>query len=266
LAKIVEPVFSGSAPYSGIQVLLALYAFAFQIFCDFAGYSDIARGLGKCMGFDIMINFNLPYFAQNPRQFWQRWHISLSSWLRDNLYVPLGGNRRGSFVTYRNLGITMFLGGLWHGAAWTFIVWGIYQGVLLIGHRMSEPLLKKIPSPKGLITEKIWSLIRVIFFFHLICLGWLIFRAQSMKQVFNMLHGLIFNFSSSGVSLPPVALDLVFLTWLLLLIQAVQFVRNDPLFIPKSNLVIKALFFAACLYLIAKKGIPNGEAFIYYIF
>ena len=95
LAKIVDPVFAGNSPYNGIQVILALYAFAFQILCDFSGYSNIARGLGKCMGFDIMVNFNLPYFSTNPREFWRRWHISLSTWLRDYLYISLGGNRRG---------------------------------------------------------------------------------------------------------------------------------------------------------------------------
>ena len=143
LAKIVEVIFDAKATYDGTQVLLALYTFAFQIFCDFAGYSNIARGLGKCMGFDIMVNFNLPYFATNPREFWQRWHISLSSWLRDYLYIPLGGNKKGNIITYRNLAITMLLGGLWHGAAWNFVVWGAYHAILLIIHRLSVPLFKK---------------------------------------------------------------------------------------------------------------------------
>src|SRR3989338_4479606 len=103
LAAIVNPVFAAPPPYNGAKVLLTLYAFAFQIYCDFAGYSNMARGLGKCMGFDIMVNFNIPYFAANPREFWQRWHISLSQWLRDYLYVPLGGNRKGKFRTYLNM-------------------------------------------------------------------------------------------------------------------------------------------------------------------
>ncbi|MFC1453529.1 MBOAT family O-acyltransferase, partial [Verrucomicrobiota bacterium] len=135
LATIVDPVFALDGSPGGGQVLVALYAFAFQIYCDFSGYSDIARGVGKCLGFDIMLNFRLPYFARNPRDFWQRWHISLSSWLRDYLYIPLGGNRRGSARTYANLAIVMLLGGLWHGAAGTFILWGGYHGFLLIAHR-----------------------------------------------------------------------------------------------------------------------------------
>ncbi|MBE9529897.1 MAG: MBOAT family protein, partial [Proteobacteria bacterium] len=143
LARMVDPVFSSSGPYDGVRVLLALYAFAFQIFGDFAGYSNIARGLAKCMGFDLMVNFNLPYFAVNPKDFWQRWHISLSTWFRDYLYIPLGGNRHGQMNTCRNLAITMLLCGLWHGAAWTFIVWGAYHALLQIIHKLLQPLLSK---------------------------------------------------------------------------------------------------------------------------
>ncbi|HOU36689.1 MAG TPA: MBOAT family O-acyltransferase, partial [Candidatus Omnitrophota bacterium] len=166
LAKIVDPVFAARAPYQGGMVLIALYAFAFQIYCDFSGYSNIARGLGKCMGFDIMINFDLPYFSSNPRQFWQRWHISLSRWLKDYLYIPLGGNRKGGLMTYRNLGLTMLLGGLWHGASWTFVVWGLYHGVLLVIHRATEPFLKNIRLPAFPLISKPLALFRTVFFFQ----------------------------------------------------------------------------------------------------
>jgi D-alanyl-lipoteichoic acid acyltransferase DltB (MBOAT superfamily) len=123
-AKIADPVFNAPAPYHPEEVLIALYAFAFQIFCDFDAYSNIARGLAQCMGFDLAVNFNLPYWASNPKEFWQRWHISLSTWLRDYLYIPLGGNHGGAWRTCRNLFVTMLLGGLWHGASWTFVCWG----------------------------------------------------------------------------------------------------------------------------------------------
>ena len=129
VATIVKAVFGpydGSAPshlvpHDGLRLLIGVYAFAFQIYGDFSGYSDIARGTARLMGFNIMLNFNLPYFATSPSDFWQRWHISLSTWLRDYLYIPLGGNRHGEKKTYRNLSLTMLLGGLWHGAAWTFL-------------------------------------------------------------------------------------------------------------------------------------------------
>jgi len=121
--------------YSGPVVVLGTIAFGFQIYCDFSGYSDIARGTARVLGFDIMVNFNLPYFASNIREFWQRWHISLSTWLRDYLYISLGGNRRGEIRTYVNLFLTMLLGGLWHGAAWNFVLWGAWHGAGLVVYR-----------------------------------------------------------------------------------------------------------------------------------
>ena len=138
LAVLVDGVF-GATGATGATSLLALYAFAFQILCDFSGYSDIARGLARWMGVELMLNFNNPYAALNPKDFWSRWHISLSSWLRDYLYIPLGGNRKGRRRTYINLALTMLLGGLWHGAAWTFVTWGAFHGLLLvIYHRWAE--------------------------------------------------------------------------------------------------------------------------------
>ena len=136
LAPIVASIFSARSP-SGGEVTVAVYAFAFQIYCDFSGYTDIARGVAKLMGFEFMLNFRLPYLAANPKEFWKRWHISLSTWLQDYLYVSLGGNKGGPARTYRNLMTTMVLGGLWHGAAWNFVAWGFYHGSLLIGHRLS---------------------------------------------------------------------------------------------------------------------------------
>jgi D-alanyl-lipoteichoic acid acyltransferase DltB (MBOAT superfamily) len=131
LAILVDGVF-GAETATGAASLLALYAFAFQILCDFSGYSDMARGLARWMGVELMVNFNNPYFAVNPKDFWARWHISLSSWLRDYLYITLGGNRRGRRRTYVNLALTMLLGGLWHGAAWTFVAWGAFHGAMLV--------------------------------------------------------------------------------------------------------------------------------------
>ncbi len=116
----------------------------FRFTRDFSGYTDIARGVAKCLGFELSLNFNLPYFATSPKDFWNRWHISLSHWLRDYLYISLGGNRGGTLRTYRNLLLTMILGGLWHGAAWTFVIWGLYHGVLLVLHRVASPWLERI--------------------------------------------------------------------------------------------------------------------------
>ncbi len=138
LALIVTPVFrpgNFSVPPGSIH--LGALAFAFQIYCDFSGYTDIARGVARIMGFRLMDNFRQPYFATSIADFWRRWHISLSTWLRDYLYVPLGGNRHGTAKTYRNLLLTMLLGGIWHGAGWTFVIWGAYQGALLVLERLA---------------------------------------------------------------------------------------------------------------------------------
>ena len=134
IAGSVSAVYDGTAPVGFGDATLATVLFAAQIYCDFSGYSDIAIGVAKLLGIDLMTNFNLPYVSRNPGEFWRRWHISLSTWLRDYLYIPLGGNRQGTVKTYRNSMITMLLGGLWHGAAWNFVLWGGFQGALLVGH------------------------------------------------------------------------------------------------------------------------------------
>jgi alginate O-acetyltransferase complex protein AlgI len=134
IAGSVAAVYDGSAPVGFTDAWAATFLFAAQIYCDFSGYSDIAIGVAKLLGIDLMTNFNLPYVSRNPGEFWRRWHISLSTWLRDYLYIPLGGNRQGQAKTYRNLMLTMLLGGLWHGAAWNFVLWGGYQGALQVGH------------------------------------------------------------------------------------------------------------------------------------
>lgn len=266
LAKIVESVFSSGPDYNGIQVLLALYAFAFQIYCDFAGYSNIAIGLGNCMGFNIMTNFNLPYFSTNPKEFWSRWHISLSTWLKDYLYIPLGGNKKGKLLTYRNLAITMLLGGLWHGAAWTFVLWGTYHGLLLIIHRMLKPLFEKISAVRHVFAKKIILLIKIIFFFHLVCLGWLLFRSQSISQAFLMLKSVFINFTLEPFVITEKIGFIIFFVWFLLLVQIVQFIKNDLAIILKSNYIILTAFYFIVFYSMVIYGVMNSKEFIYFQF
>jgi D-alanyl-lipoteichoic acid acyltransferase DltB (MBOAT superfamily) len=156
----------------------------FQIYCDFSGYSDIARGLARILGFDIMVNFNLPYFATSIREFWQRWHISLSTWLRDYLYISLGGNRRGPARTYANLSITMLLGGLWHGAAWNFVLWGGWQGAGLAVHRaVTARAARGRASAVRMVAGWLVTMLFVLY-------GWLLFRAQSLDQIVSMTRAL----------------------------------------------------------------------------
>lgn len=182
LATIVNGVF-GSAPstLSGLEVLAGIYAFAWQIYADFSGYSSIAQGVAKWMGIDLMDNFKMPYLAVSPSDFWRRWHISLSTWLRDYLYVPLGGNRGGGLLTYRNLLLTMILGGIWHGANWTFVAWGLFHGLLLCGYKLFASETRE--EPTGF--SRAW---RVVLMFHFVCVGWLFFRAETIHQAFGFLR------------------------------------------------------------------------------
>ena len=182
MATIANAIFyrladGATASMSGAEVLVGVYAFAFQIYGDFSGYSSIARGISKWLGFDLVVNFHLPYLATSPSDFWRRWHISLSTWLRDYLYVPLGGNRHGRRREYRNLMLTMLLGGLWHGARWTFVAWGLYHGLILCIYRLAG--IRDV-SPREHFGR--W-LVRVVVMFHLTCAGWLLFRADHFGAV-----------------------------------------------------------------------------------
>ncbi len=265
LATIVDPVFTAGASYSGAHILLALYAFAFQIFSDFAGYSTIARGLGKCMGFDIMVNFNLPYFATNPREFWQRWNISLSSWLRDYLYIPLGGNRNGIRRTCINLFITMLLGGLWHGAAWTFAIWGAFHGLLFLIYEWLRPLTTRIKFTTDF-AQKVWFIMRMALFFNLIALPTLAFRAASVTQTYNMFTSLIMNFQVPDTGLLHAVLKTVFYIGVLVTVQVFQYRKNNLMVIQKCNIWVKAIFYCICFYLLIFYGASGGQEFIYFQF
>ncbi len=198
MAVLVNSIFETPlAELSGLEVLVGVYAFAFQIYGDFSGYSSIARGISKWLGFDLMMNFRMPYFAINPSDFWRRWHISLSQWLRDYLYVPLGGNRHGTFNTYRNLMLTMLLGGLWHGANWTFVAWGAFHGLILCTYRLfDQRRLKRIVTrEKGASLSGISRFVQMLLMFHLICISWLLFRAETISQAWGMFGLMVTDFT-----------------------------------------------------------------------
>jgi alginate O-acetyltransferase complex protein AlgI len=184
-ANIANLAFSGRLGSDGWAVLIGVYAFAWQIYGDFSGYSDIARGSAQLLGFHFMVNFRQPYLAVSLQDFWRRWHISLSTWLRDYLYIPLGGNRGGETKTYRNLLLTMLLGGLWHGANWTFIVWGAIQGVGLSVERLVFGHHEHHSVPQG---WRRWA--RCAITFQVVCLAWIFFRAESISKAFAMIRQL----------------------------------------------------------------------------
>ncbi len=188
LAPFVDSVFQhpglASAPYQ----LLAVYSFAFQIYFDFSGYTDIARGCGRLLGFELPFNFQEPYLSRDPTEFWRRWHMTLSSWLRDYLYIPLGGNRRGRVRTGVNIMLTMLLGGLWHGASWTFVIWGGLHGVMLLAHRV---LTKRRRLPDDAFSGGDW--LRALLFFHAVCALWIFFRAPTLEVAWSLLGGIFWG-------------------------------------------------------------------------
>jgi alginate O-acetyltransferase complex protein AlgI len=263
LAKhIVVPLFDQWQTIDGGLAVVAIYAFAFQIYCDFSGYTDAARGIAKCLGFELALNFNLPYFATSPQDFWSRWHISLSTWLRDYLYIPLGGSRGSSVNLYRNLALTMIIGGLWHGAAWTFVLWGAYQGILLVAHRLARPWLDRV-HPAEPIDRACWRLVRMVATFHMICFGWLLFRAQSLAQVKGMLQAIVNRPAIPAASyLLPVAILVV----PLLLYQVVQYVSRDLDVMARTPWYIRSVFYTACFYAFVLGGEFGGSQFIYFQF
>jgi alginate O-acetyltransferase complex protein AlgI len=180
LAPFVETVFSNAGAFDGATVWLGVLAYAVQIYCDFSGYSDMAIGMARIMGYEFSINFNTPYIARSIQEFWHRWHISLSTWLRDYLYIPLGGSRHGRARTYINLMVTMLLGGLWHGASWAFVFWGGLHGAALALHRgWCEWRGKKHTAGGGGFLSGLagWSATMLI-----VLVGWVFFRAGSFEQ------------------------------------------------------------------------------------
>jgi D-alanyl-lipoteichoic acid acyltransferase DltB (MBOAT superfamily) len=195
--RVVDPVFNDPLGHSGPEALLAIYGFAGQIYCDFSGYTDMAIGLALLLGFKLPQNFDRPYTATSLRQFWRRWHMTLSRWLRDYFYIPLGGNRHGPRRTYRNLMATMLIGGLWHGAAWTFVIWGGIHGVALSGERALRARLgdRRIPPLVGWLVT-----------FNVVCLAWVFFRAPDLATAFDVLGRVGAGGPSPLVTLPVVAL------------------------------------------------------------
>lgn len=187
LALFVDPIFDHPDGVSGLLTLLAVYAFAFQIYFDFSGYTDIARGVAKLLGFTFLQNFNYPYMALSIGDFWRRWHMTLSRWLRDYLYISLGGNRKGSWMTMRNLFLTMFLGGLWHGASWNFALWGVLHGVYLA----LERLVDKFQFLKWNMKYRLVRVIKWLLIFHMVCFAWIFFRAQEFSDSYTIINNIV---------------------------------------------------------------------------
>jgi alginate O-acetyltransferase complex protein AlgI len=207
MAGLIDPVFATPESYSSRALWLATIGYTVQIYCDFSGYSDMAVGLAHMFGFKLPANFATPYLATSISDFWRRWHISLSSWLRDYLYIPLGGNRGSEWMTYRNLLLTMTLGGLWHGASWTFVLWGVYHGLLLVIQRLC-PLPERLRSAWW---QPVWMLLTLLA----VSMGWVLFRAKTFAAALAVFGGLFVPIQGTDLPIEQALIILTALTAIL---------------------------------------------------
>jgi len=259
--QIVDPVFAAPELYNQWAVLWAIYAYAIVIYADFSGYTDIPIGVALLLGFRFPQNFDSPYIATSLQDFWRRWHMTLSRWLRDYLYIPLGGNRGSELFTYRNLFLVMLIGGLWHGADWTFVIWGAIHGAYLVGERVVKKwwVGREIGLPAPLVKGLQWFLV-----FNVVCFAWIFFRATSLDNALDMIGRL---FSGSGAS-TGVSLLLIFVVLVSLASQFVppKYPIKAELWFSKWAPAFQAAALAAGLVLVDALG-PEGIApFIYFSF
>jgi alginate O-acetyltransferase complex protein AlgI len=262
LAGSVASIYGSAGQASFVDIIAATVAFAIQIYCDFSGYSDIASGVSLFFGIDLLKNFDQPYFSINPAEFWRRWHISLSTWLRDYLYVPLGGNRGSRARTTRNLMLTMVIGGLWHGAAWNFVLWGAYQGLLLVVHRLVAGAAPR-PYQGGLLGR----LPRMVFFFAFVCYGWLLFRATSFHQIAEFTGTVLTAGGGWSWHIKQPDLGVFIGLPLLAALEVWQFTSGgDPLHYRRAVAPVRGLIHAALIFIIVLGTSHDPQQFIYFQF
>lgn len=266
--NFVDRVFDAPTLYTGLENLMGVYGYALQIYCDFSGYSDMAIGIALLLGFRFNINFDSPYQSATITEFWRRWHISLSSWLKDYLYISLGGNRKGKIRTYVNLILTMFLGGLWHGASVRFIIWGMLHGIALAIHKA---VMSAFPSFKKVGAEMTRGrrIIGTLFTFHLVCFGWIFFRAESMQKVGEMLTQITTNFHPEIFGQFVSGYKTVFL--LMVLGYIAHFIpKRVELYcqswVTRSPLVMQAMLLALAVFVVVQFRSAGVQPFIYFQF
>ncbi len=269
LAIVVNEVYNNPTGHSGQDLIIATVFFAFQIYCDFSGYSDIAIGISRTLGFDLMKNFETPYFSTSITEFWRRWHISLSTWFRDYVYIPLGGSRNGEYRTYFNLFLVFVVSGLWHGAAITFVIWGAIHGIIIV-------VEKALSNTKLQLNRK--RILPAIFFgfftFSIVCFAWIFFRANSFSDSLYIVTNLFnFNFEKWNfydIGLPSQEFDLAIISVILLLIfDAIHRKYNALSLLNKTNVFIRCSVYTIIIYSIVVFGIYGNDSvseFIYFQF
>ncbi|MBX7093080.1 MAG: MBOAT family protein [Flavobacteriales bacterium] len=263
LGKYVNSIYDFYGVNNGATFWVASWAFGFQIYCDFSGYSDIALGSARILGFDLMENFNLPFFAKSISEFWRRWHISLSTWLRDYLYIPLGGNKKSKIFTYRNLFITMTIAGLWHGAAWNYVLWGISIGLLLISERILKSFIKKEYN------NSIAKPIQVFIVFQIITLTWVLFRSETWDQILYIYHKMLSQPIVGGISIKDTSIfvSMILMTGIMVMFEFF-FLRKRSIYSlnPIKHPVQSLSFIVTFTMLLIWFSVSDGDQFIYFQF
>ena len=252
LCRIADWGFGNVSELNTASALVTIYAFAWQIYCDFSGYTDIARGCSKLLGIELMVNFNVPYLSKTPSEFWRRWHISLSSWFTDYVFIPLGGSRNGTWASYRNIFVTMLLSGLWHGAAWTFVAWGVFHAALLSAYRLlGTERINRLPG-----------FLQTILMFHLVCAGWVLFRAASVTDAWLFAETLL---RWSAFSLPPKAY-LLALVVPLTAVEIIQYRNGNQFPVFRWPAPVRVACYVGAYAAIMVIGRWDATAFIYFQF
>lgn len=278
-ATAVNAIYNSAQSYSGLYLVIATVLFAFQIYCDFSGYSDIAKGCARVLGFRLMDNFKNPYLSGSIKEFWRRWHISLSTWFMDYIYIPLGGNRAGKLKKYRNLIVTFLISGLWHGANWTFVLWGGIHGIYQVVGQMTYGFRTKVKKALHIYDSFIGKLMSTIVTFGLVCIGWVLFRANTISDAFYILEHLGTAFTGwwnmqyiyeviTGLGLNIFEL-IVTATAIIFLMATEMLCGSKPVYdvIEKKNAVVRIIFYLITAAFILSAGVfYEAGAFIYFQF
>lgn len=263
IAQYNDLIFMQPTGYSGFESLMGVIGYTMQIYCDFSGYSDMAIGIALIKGFRLSLNFDFPYQSKNLTEFWRRWHISLSSWLRDYVYIPLGGNRKGTLRTYFNNFMTMLVGGLWHGAAWKFVFWGAMHGVGLALHKAFRPLLSRLPDNR-LVTALSWTLTMVY-----VSLLWVFFRAESWTDSWLIIRNIFTNFGADHI-IPFIEVRYVWIIMMVLIIAAHAMPRRVydrlTLWFVDAPWAVRLIVFIIVVQLVVQFMSEEVAPFIYFQF
>lgn len=274
---LVDTVYNSYELYTGFQLVLANVMFALQIYCDFMGYSTIAKGAAKVLGIDLMDNFSQPYFATSFKDFWRRWHISLSSWFRDYVFIPLGGSRGSKIKKYRNIFLTFMASGLWHGADLTFVAWGIIHGVYQIIEDLMKPLVEKIVTKCKIDLNLFsWKVVRIVKTFILVDIAWIFFRADTIDAAIHILKasfdisnlGLLLNDGIYQLGLNTRNMNILLIATVFLFIASYMKEKGINVFqwFSKQNFIFRYFLYWGALILIILSLDITGQEFIYFQF